>query len=815
MSEPSPGFVRGPRSPLESRGPTLRHQGSPVKQKKASSAVKSESESDHESRISNQSRSKKLSNQPRLNSYSDSEDNGDKVKKKVDERRKRGGGGVPKEVSESDSDASPMKEPAIPPPRVAKRQNSRSSRASCNSRSPSNSRQSQSPMPNRKNSRKTSKVTNSQVDMSDDEKVKLSSDESEFKAAKGAGLPVVRHKRQSSTNARLKMLMQDDSELEKLSEKSRKGRRNSIKNSDIEKRKESRKQTGRRKSSETGDAKKKDEGSDDDYVSKPQRKITPIARPSLILSSSDNEKPKKVIRRRRSSVLQKNIPDSSSDEEEDEVRKRPPKLQRMKQKKEIEGLKRKVTTPMSSDTEYARMKSRERSEKGRDAKKVCARPNARIKSMKEVPTSSESESYNTYRRESGNINGHVPCKKRAVSPMSSSESEIEIKPTPRRNSTSSDCGKDDLRSGHGKGPPKIDESPPKLDVEGNIKDRKKTETLMKLFSAGNKGGKGGKGGGGKGKGVPGIVVKCEPDRTERTCDDVKISSSPNVKDVLPEAKDVEVIDTKKPREDKKLKDRKTDKLDVKIERKEKSPDSRKNFIEIPPFTYKNEGSIPSLMCHIDLNRISIVLKKRTSEDIRTKTELADTRQKCEDVVKSEKKSKKEVKGEKSRTEKVKKRAYSSDESEMDVKCDKVKEKKKEEGKSKHKSKSDKGNKWHRHERLQSPIVSDTDIKKADKTSDLGSDIEKTPEKGDLSESDKKQKSIEKAKFRNERKRERRPSVSSVSTESSQKSDVPPGRRKDKDGMNHKHKRRKVEEGNGVDGPKKSSPVSIILVIWRT
>lgn len=71
--------------------------------------------------------------------------------------------------------------------------------------------------------------------------------------------------------------------------------------------------------------------------------------------------------------------------------------------------------------------------------------------------------------------------------------------------------------------PKKEESPPKLDVELKNRDKKKNDTLRRLFrplrdnEGGGKGGKGGKGGGkGKGKGgkTPGVlVVECDSERT--------------------------------------------------------------------------------------------------------------------------------------------------------------------------------------------------------------------------------------------------------------------------------------------------------------
>lgn len=843
--------MRGPRSPFENQAPIARVKD--AKQKKA--VPKSDSESEQESKISSQ--------KVKLSSCSDSDEVVQSNKNEIEDRRRQS---VVKEMSESDSDASVMKEPPKPPPRTVRRQNSRSSIASCASRSPSNSRQSKSPLGKRRNLRRNSKVTNVISNLSDDDiKGKnISSDEEEYNprmAAKEENVSNDRHKRfrQNSTNARLKMKLQDDSEEgEKLEEKCT-GRINEFKCNESEKRTKefSRQQQISKRSSEETKLKTKNKFVDVDrrtdlmnnkYTSKSQVKITPKSRPILIPSASDSEKPKKVMRRRRSSVLQKNLPESSSDEEDDEVRKRPPKLQRTKQKKEVDEIKKKVPIPVSSDDDWGRDR-RDRSEssqrgKSKETKRVCARPSARVKNIKDEQTSSESESYDSvFSKENLKLKNHVASKKRDTSPLYSSDSGREPGPCARRDSVSSNCSKDDLHSGHGKGPPKMEESPPKLDVEGNIKDRKKTETLMKLFSTGSKGGKGGKGGGGKGKGVPGIVVKCEPDRTERNCDEVSKTSNHSISgrcqsEVVAGAKEDEMVSCKKrfSVDTKKSKEKKESKKslladvkpEVKTEKRGRSPEVHRNIPEVSPSRYKNDGMIPSIMCRIDLDRISIVLKKRTSEEIRTKTEMADTRQSehkfSSDEVKSEKrldkikcedKEDKQVevlKSDRYRTEKNKKRTFSTDEILADevTKCDKMKKSKDEIKIVKQKSKeSEKNSKKRRHERTRSPIISDTDLKKVEKTSDLGSDVEKTPDKCDSNDSDRrKQKFSDKTKHKGERKR--RVSVSSVSTECSQKSEVPPssGRRKDKEDINHKHKskRRKMDECSS-DNPKNSSPVS--------
>lgn len=154
---------------------------------------------------------------------------------------------------------------------------------------------------------------------------------------------------------------------------------------------------------------------------------------------------------------------------------------------------------------------------------------------------------------------------------------------------------------------KTTESPPKLDVEVNkVADKKKNDTLRKLFSikrdgeTGGKGGKGGKGGaksggkGGKGgKGTPGvIVVECNNERASGSPFRER-SASPTPP---PAVERLSLLTT---------------------------PSLKKEPAKLVQHPTPN-----SLMCRIDLNKVNInnIDSKKRSEEIRTRTELPDTRQ---------------------------------------------------------------------------------------------------------------------------------------------------------------------------------------------
>ncbi|XP_048511341.1 AF4/FMR2 family member lilli isoform X2 [Athalia rosae] len=119
---------------------------------------------------------------------------------------------------------------------------------------------------------------------------------------------------------------------------------------------------------------------------------------------------------------------------------------------------------------------------------------------------------------------------------------------------------------------------PKLQEErGNVQDKKKSDTLRKLFSTSKVGGKGGgKGGkGGKGGGKCGIYVEEYTSATTPTG-----GESPY-----------------------------------------KRPSSQ---MSLPPLTYHNNGT-PSLMCRIALTRLSHVPQPSRGQEVRQRTELPDTR----------------------------------------------------------------------------------------------------------------------------------------------------------------------------------------------
>ena len=116
---------------------------------------------------------------------------------------------------------------------------------------------------------------------------------------------------------------------------------------------------------------------------------------------------------------------------------------------------------------------------------------------------------------------------------------------------------------------------------GNVQDKKKSDTLRKLFSSAKGGGKGGgKGGkGGKGGGKCGIYVEEYTSNNTPTGGDspYKRLSSSQTSSMLP----------------------------------------------IPPFTYVN--GLPSLLCRLDLSRISHIPQPSRGKELRQRTELSDTR----------------------------------------------------------------------------------------------------------------------------------------------------------------------------------------------
>lgn len=114
---------------------------------------------------------------------------------------------------------------------------------------------------------------------------------------------------------------------------------------------------------------------------------------------------------------------------------------------------------------------------------------------------------------------------------------------------------------------------------GNVQDKKKSDTLRKLFSSAKGGGKGGgKGGkGGKGGGKCGIYVE------EYTSANTPTGGESPYKRLS----------------------------------------SQTSTIPIPPISYVN--GLPSLLCRLDLSRISHIPQPSRGKELRQRTELPDTR----------------------------------------------------------------------------------------------------------------------------------------------------------------------------------------------
>ncbi len=194
---------------------------------------------------------------------------------------------------------------------------------------------------------------------------------------------------------------------------------------------------------------------------------------------------------------------------------------------------------------------------------------------------------------------------------------------------------------------KAEESPPKLDVEGiAVQDKKKSDTLRKLFSrpveGGGKGG--GKGKGGKGKGGV-IVMESETERKmlQRTVSPAAsmhhmdrmpsisrvMESCPLPQNINDHVADVSRINDRVPSLS--SVPRGTDSRST-ISHQDRVPEIATDMpttpspsIELPKLTY-NENGRPSLMCKIDLSKIPRFLAKKRSEEMRIRSDLPDTRQ---------------------------------------------------------------------------------------------------------------------------------------------------------------------------------------------
>ncbi|KAL1459839.1 hypothetical protein WDU94_011792 [Cyamophila willieti] len=232
--------------------------------------------------------------------------------------------------------------------------------------------------------------------------------------------------------------------------------------------------------------------------------------------------------------------------------------------KKKRGRKRLSKPPESgSDTED----ERERPRKKLEPRKRPGRPS--LSKPRPRLTMSDSEEEDSWRA----------LTKRHKSESESSEAPAPVKPSYRSSS------EDSVRIETS--PPKLhvatpklsygESNIPKIDVENVPKqDNKKKETLLKLW--GSKGaGKGGKDKGGKGKGGGMIIVE---------------QRSPAVSERIPSPVDMKATVEPPP----------------------------------PPLQYTPTGR-PILMCSISLSKLSHIPSKSRSEEMRIKTELADTRQK--------------------------------------------------------------------------------------------------------------------------------------------------------------------------------------------
>lgn len=201
---------------------------------------------------------------------------------------------------------------------------------------------------------------------------------------------------------------------------------------------------------------------------------------------------------------------------------------------------------------------------------------------------------------------------------------------------------------------KAEESPPKLDVEGiAVQDKKKSDTLRKLFSRREEGGGkgGGKGKGGKGKG--GVIVM--ESETERKMLERSMSPAPSLRRVHDHISDIPRVDISPPLQSAindripdippRINDRvpeltvvqigsadarssisrRSDRVSDIVESNAPPTTPSTSIDPLPKLSYNANGR-PILMCKIDLSKIPYILAKKRSEEIRVKSELSDTRQ---------------------------------------------------------------------------------------------------------------------------------------------------------------------------------------------
>lgn len=203
---------------------------------------------------------------------------------------------------------------------------------------------------------------------------------------------------------------------------------------------------------------------------------------------------------------------------------------------------------------------------------------------------------------------------------------------------------------------KAEDSPPKLVVGIPVQDRRKTETLRKLFSRPQEGGGkgGGKGKGGKGKcGV--IVMESETERkmlqrssmspassstgattpgsmhrlSDRLADiprDSLTSTASSSPSPLQRSPRVGAAGAKSGSSRRQQEHRLPEMESPNAIATPTTPSTSVDPpIALPKLTYDEQGR-PTLMCKIDLSRIPYIVAKKRSEEMRIRSDLPDTRQ---------------------------------------------------------------------------------------------------------------------------------------------------------------------------------------------
>lgn len=368
-------------------------------------------------------------------------------------------------------------------------------------------------------------------------------------------------------------------------------------------------------------------------------------RPPTKTSGSENDS--KV--RKRGRPLKSKVPSPSSSEDEDNVEKHiPPRLLKRDSSLSDESPVRSHSTNLESKTTPKKPIKHPKSVTPRsedDRKKSVGRPKKHLQSdddewgkqnikkkqkLKErssdTSTTREKDSPKKDQKRKGKNNLNIKSVAN-LDTTTDSESDQDIPstfqtkplarvpPNPRRQksrrSSSSGSEKSRMKSSDSERssisrPAIKPESPVKVEAENKpVQDKKKNDTLRKLFtpkrdSEGGKGGgkggaKGGKGGKGKG-GV--IIVEGDYERHSSSVEDEVLPTAPITYNPL-----LSPIPNN-PGQD-----------------LEKSSTSRLNFQEL------DQHEQVKIMCKIDLSRLSFIPTKRRSEEMRSRSELSDTRQK--------------------------------------------------------------------------------------------------------------------------------------------------------------------------------------------